>query len=58
MPSGNTYCLTWISLTLEEGYLLMAAPHDLEHAVAPLSPPVPVQPLLLGCGVAPLSRRP
>ena len=28
-------------LTLDEGYLLMAAPPDLEHGVAPLSPPAP-----------------
>ena len=41
-------------LTLDEGYLLMAAPPDLEGRVAPLSPPAPMQPLLLGCGVAPL----
>ena len=26
-------------LTLDEGYLLMATPPDLEHGVAPLSPP-------------------
>ena len=38
-------------LTLDEGYLLTAAPPDLEHGVAPLGPPVPVQPLLLGHGV-------
>ena len=41
-------------LTLDEGYLLTTAPPDLERGVAPLSPPVPVQPLLLGHGVAPL----
>jgi len=41
-------------LTLDEGYLLTAAPPDLEGGVAPLGPPVPVQPPLLGCGVAPL----
>ena len=40
-------------LTLDEGYLLTVAPSDLEHGVAPLSPPVPVQPPLLGCGVDP-----
>ena len=34
-------------LTLDEGYLLMAAPPDLERGVAPLSPPAPVQQLLL-----------
>ena len=28
-------------LTLDKGYLLTAAPPDLEHGVAPLSPPVP-----------------
>ena len=36
-------------LTLDE-----AAHPDLEHGVAPLGPPLPVQPLLLGRGVAPL----
>ena len=41
-------------LTLDEGYLVMAVPPDLEHGVAPLSPPAPAQPLLLGCGVADL----
>ena len=45
-------------LTLEEGYLLTAAPPDLERGVAPLDPPAPAQPLLLGRGVAPLGRRP
>ena len=30
-------------LTLDEGYLLTAAPPDLQREVAPLSPPVPVQ---------------
>ena len=28
-------------LTLDEGYLLMATPPDLERGVAPLGPPVP-----------------
>ena len=42
--------------TLDEGYLLTAAPPDLEHGVAPLGPPAPAQPLLLGCEVPPLSR--
>ena len=45
-------------LTLDEGYLLTPAPPDLECEVAPLGRPVPVQSLLLGCGVAPLGRRP
>ena len=45
-------------LTLDEGYLLTTAPPDLEHGVAPLGPPAPLQPLLLGRGVAPLGCRP
>ena len=35
-------------LNLDEGYLLIATPPDLEHGVAPLSPPAPAQPPLLG----------
>ena len=53
MPSCNTYRLTWVSLNLDEGYLLTTAPPDLERGVAPLGPPVPRQLLLLGPGVAP-----
>ena len=45
-------------LTLDEGYLLMAATPDLECGVAPLGLPAPAQPLLLGSGVAPLGRCP
>ena len=45
-------------LTLDEGYLLTAAPPDLERGVAPLGPPIPAQPSLLGRGVVPPSRRP
>ena len=33
-------------LTLDEGYLLTAALPDLQRGIAPLGPPVPVQPLL------------
>ena len=50
MPSSNTYRLTWVSLTLDEGYLFTATPPDLERGVAPLGPPAPV--------VAPLGHRP
>ena len=39
-------------LTLEDGYLLIAALPDLQRWIAPLGPLVPVQPPLLGCGVA------
>ena len=45
-------------LTLDKGYLLTATPPDLECGVAPLGPPVPEQPLLLGRGVAPLGCLP
>ena len=41
-------------LTLDEQYLLMATPPDLERGVAPLSPSAPAQLLLLGRGVAAL----
>ena len=40
--------------TLDGAYLLTTTPPDLECRVAPLGPPAPMQPLLLGCGVAPL----
>ena len=55
---GSSSKVQLLLLTLNEGYLLTATPPDLEHGVAPLGPPVPAQPLLLGLGVAPLSRRP
>ena len=68
MPSRNAYHLTWVSLTLDVGYLFTAAPAkcsrcslpwtrgissqppppDLEHGVAPLGPPLPAQPPILG----------
>ena len=38
-------------LTLEEGYLLTAALPDLQHGIAPIGPPAPAQPLLLGRGL-------
>ena len=43
---------------LNEGYLLTAALSDLEHGIAPLGPPVPMQPPLMGGGVAPPGRHP
>ena len=45
-------------LTLDKGYLLTAAPPDLEDGVAPLGPPAPTQLPLLGRGVAPCQRGP
>ena len=38
-------------LILDEGYLLTAAPSDLEHGIAPLVPLAPAQPPLLGGGL-------
>ena len=61
---GFLYLGHWISLhgystkaqplllTLDKGYLLRAASPDLEHGVAPLGPPTPTQPPLLGHGIA------
>src|SRR5574340_171427 len=43
-------------LTLDEGYLLTASPSDLEPGIAPLGPPAPAQPPLLG-GAVPLPGR-
>ena len=40
-------------LTLDEGYLLTTAFPDLQCGIAPLGPPAPAQPPLLGCGVGP-----
>ena len=58
MPSCNTYHLTWVSLTLDKGYLVTATPPDLECGVAPLAPPGPAQPPPLGRVVAPLTCHP
>ena len=45
-------------LTLDEGHLLTIALRERQRGIAPLGPPAPMQPLLLGRGVAPLGRRP
>ena len=45
-------------LTLDKGYLLTAAFPDLQRGIAPLGPPAPVQPRLLGHGVGPPGHRP
>ena len=37
------YCSGLLLLTLDEGYLLTAAPPDLERGVAPLGLPAPMQ---------------
>ena len=45
-------------LTLDEGYLLTAALPDLQRGIAPLGPPAPAQPRLLGHEVGPPGHRP
>ena len=45
-------------LTLDEGYLLTTTLPDLQRGIAPLGPPAPAQPWLLGCGVGPPGHRP
>ena len=35
MPSHNTYHLSWVSLTLDVGYLIMAAPAKHSHCSLP-----------------------
>ena len=45
-------------LTLDEGYLLTTASPALESGIAPLGPPAPAQPPLLGRGIAPPGHRP
>ena len=42
------------ALYLGQGYLLMAAPPDLECGVAPLTPPAPALLLVLGHAFGPL----
>ena len=44
-------------LTLDEGFLLTSTLPDLQRGIAPLGPPAPTQPLLLGRGFAPPGYR-
>ena len=44
-------------LTLDEGYLLIAAPSDLQCGKAPLGPPAPCAAMALGRGVGPPGHR-
>ena len=55
---GCSSKLQSLLLTLDKGYLLTAALPDLQRGMAPLGPPAPMQPPLLGLGVAPPSRCP
>ena len=55
---GSSSKVQPLLLTLDEGYLLTAAPPDLERGIAPLDPPVAAEPPLLGRRVAPPGRHP
>ena len=51
--------LEWAAIPfLDEGYLLTTALPDLQCGIAPLGPPAPAQPRLLGRGVGPPGHRP
>ena len=57
VASHNTYCLTWVSLTLDVGYLFMAAPAKCSCCSLPCRRGIASQPPLLTLnvgGVAPL----
>ena len=45
-------------LTLDEAYLLTAALPDLQRGIAPLGPPAPTQPRLLGRALGPPATAP
>ena len=55
---GHSSKVQPLLLTLDEGYLLTAAPPDLERGIGPLVPLAPVQPPLLERGAAPPGRCP
>ena len=57
IPSCNTYRLTWVSLTLDLGYLFVAAPAKHSHCSLPWSRGISLlaTPPDLELGVAPLS---
>ena len=55
-PHGCSSKAEPLLLTLNEEYLLTATLSDLQCGIAPLGPPEPVQPQLLGRGVAPPGR--
>ena len=55
-PLGCSSKVQPLFLTLDEGYLLTTALPDLQHGIAPLGPPAPAQPLLLGHGVVHLVK--
>ena len=55
MPSDNTHCLTWVSLTSDVGYLFTAAPAKYSHCSLPWTRDITATSPDLESGVAPLS---
>ena len=53
-PSRNTYCLTWVSLTLDIGYLFTAAPAKHSCCSLPWTRDISTTPPDLERGVVPL----
>ena len=51
MPSSNTYRLTWVSLTLDVGYLFMAAPAKHSHSSLPWTSNISSRPPILTLNV-------
>ena len=51
MPSHNTYCLTWVSLTLDMGYHFTAAPAKHSRCSLPWTKGISLQPPLLTLNV-------
>ena len=59
LPSDalSQHLLSYLGFSyLDKVYLLTATSPDFECGIAPLGPPAPAQPPILGRGVAPLSR--
>ena len=57
-PGGRSSKAQPLLLTLDKGYVHTTTLPDLQRGIAPLGPPAPAQPGLLGRGVAPPSRHP
>ena len=57
-PLATPTILLWFLLPWKNGISFTATLPDLQRGIAPLGPPVPVQPQLLGCGVGPPGHHP
>ena len=57
MPSGNTYHITWVSLTLGMGYLFTAAPEKHSHGSLPWPRGISLLPPFLTLSKIAMKRR-